>query len=727
MSIKQSNIADRPAITRTYCHLCVCLCGLEVSSENNRIIRILPDKTNPFNWRDFCIKAGSANEVRDHPKRLLSPMKRVGDKYVEVSYAQAIREIAAQLGSIRDRYGPNAIAAYQGNPGGMNTTNAFGHGGFMAAIGSKNNYNVASIDQANYHLVVREMYGSDLAILIPDIDETRCMLFLGMNPAVSGMNWADTIADGWKRILAAQARGADIIIVDPRQTPSSKKANTHVMIRPGEDWAFLLGIIKVVFEQGWQHQQDCSEANGVDTLKSIAAAASLEDLSARCNVETEIIRDVARRFATAESSVCVSRTGVSQNRNGTLGEWLSHVLNLICGRIDRKGGRYYQPGIFKNSMKVYNSVAQPVTRRSRIGNYKAVIGSYPLATLPDEITTPGPEQVRALIITGGNPVVSGPDGGKLDAAMQQLDCLIAVDLFQRESHRHAHWLIPGTHFLEKEDFFGALMSMIYEKPFAQLGPAAVQPLNGLRHEWEFFIDLAIAMKRPFMGIPGMNTLIRASRGIARLTGNPRHAFNPRWFWAFLVKAFGRVKWRDIANHPQGYVFGTKEYGHFRPSLQIQNGRINAAPEEFVAALKQRLAEPNPHASVNGALQMVAQRRATMMNSWLLETIPHHRPYGEYVEINAADAAMRNLVDDQLVTISSTVSSLRAKVRITEEVPRGVVSIDHGWGSRLFDPRGGSAPTIAGVNRNALVDSQVIDELSGLPNLNSTYVNLTAAT
>jgi formate dehydrogenase len=702
--------------TRTYCHICVCLCGLEVSSENNKIIRILPDKTNPFNWRDFCIKAGSANEVRDHPKRLLSPMKRIGDKYVEVSYEQAIREIAVQLSSIRKRYGANAIAAYLGNPGGMNTTNAFGHSGFMAAIGSKNNYNVASIDQANHHLVMKAMYGSDLAVLVPD-----------MNPAISGMNWADTVADGWKRILAAQARGADVIIVDPRQTPSSKKANTHVIIRPGEDWAFLLGVIKVIFEQGWQHQQDCDQANGVDSLKSIAASASLEQLSARCNVSADMIRDVARRFATVETSVCVARTGVSQNRNGTLGEWLSHALNLICGRIDRKGGRYYQPGIFKNSMKVYNSIAPSVKRRSRIGNYQAVIGSYPLATLPDEITTPGTDQVRALIITGGNPVVSGPDGNKLDAAMQQLECLIAVDLFQRESHRHAHWLIPGTHFLEKEDFFGALMSMIYEKPFAQLGPAAVTPLNNIKHEWEFFIDLALAMKRPFMGIPGMNGVIRVSRWLARLTGNSHHAFNPRWFWALLIKLFGRVKWKDIVSNPQGFVFGEKEYNQFRSSLQTKDGRINAVPDEFVLALKQRLSEVNPHDNTDGRLLLVAQRRQTMMNSWLSGTIKHHRPYGDVVEINPLDAAKRNLQNEQAIKIISKTTALNGKLRITVDVPPGIVSIDHGWGSRLFDPRHGSEPEVAGINRNSLVASDVIDELSGLPNLNSTYVKLSAPT
>src|SRR5690606_8815220 len=103
-------------------------------------------------------------------------------------------------------------------------------------------------------------------------------------------------------------------------------------------------------------------------------------------------------------------------------------------------------GILKNTMAFYNRMSPPVARYSRVRGYPAVTGAFPLATLADEITTPGEGQVRALIINAGNPVTAGPDGARLDAALAELDLLVAVDFFQRESHRHAHWLIPGCHF-----------------------------------------------------------------------------------------------------------------------------------------------------------------------------------------------------------------------------------------------------------------------------------------
>jgi formate dehydrogenase len=723
--LEQATANPNVTTKKTFCRICFSLCGLDVVTDGKKVVDVLPDKTHPYNWRDFCAKGSSAKLVREHPKRLKTPMKRVGDKYVPVSYEVAIQEIAAQLNAIRDKYGANAIGSYLGNPGLSNSPNTFFHGGFTAGLGSTSNYNIGSIDQNNFSLVAHEMYGSELTTLIPDVDHAKCFLFIGMNPAVSDMHWLDTVPHGWKRVLAAQAKGADLIVVDPRATPTTRKANTHIVIRPGQDWALLLGIIKIVFERGWHHEADCNSANGIEILRNLAASATLDQLARRCNVTVEQMQEVAQRFATADTAVCVARTGVSQNRNGTLGEWLSHALNLITGRIDRKGGRYYQPGIFRNSMQVGNMLSPSVEKRSRIGKYRFIAGGYPLGTLPDEILTPGEGQIRALIMNSGNPVVSGPDGARLDTALKSLDLLIAVDLFQRESHRHAHWLIPGCHFLEREEFF-VLFSGFYETSFIQHGRAVIEPPAGIKREWEFFRDLAVEMKVPFMGIRGLNTVIRISRWMSRLTGNPNHAFNPRWIWFYLLRKFGIVDWKTVSRNPQGMHYRQeKVYGQFRPALQTHDGRIQAAPAKFVSALQERLAEPAPLVNEVYPFQLVNQRRASMMNSHLVETAKHSRVYGDYVEINPADAEAHGIQAGQTVAVTSRISTVHAKAWITDEVPVGILSMDHGWGSRLHDPQGGAAPQVQGINRNLLVAGDELDELSGTPNLNGTYAKLEA--
>ena len=103
-----------------------------------------------------------------------------------------------------------------------------------------------------------------------------------------------------------------------------------------------------------------------------------------------------------------------------------------------------------------------------------VAGAHALSELPDEITTPGPGQIRAMVINCGNPVVSGPDGAKLDEALEQLDLLVAIDFVQRESHRHAHWLLPAVHWLERDDLL-AFTSSMHDEPYVQYGAKAVEP------------------------------------------------------------------------------------------------------------------------------------------------------------------------------------------------------------------------------------------------------------
>ena len=153
------------------------------------------------------------------------------------------------------------------------------------------------------------------------------------------------------------------------------------------------------------------------------------------------------------------------------------------------------------------------TAHSRLRGREMVAGAHALSELPDEITTPGPGRIRAMVINCGNPVVSGPDGAKLDEALAQLDLLVAIDFVQRESHRHAHWLLPAVHWLERDDLL-AFTSNMHDEPYVQYGAKAVEPPPGARQEWRIFIDLAIAMRKPLFRAQGLNGFIRATRRVA---------------------------------------------------------------------------------------------------------------------------------------------------------------------------------------------------------------------
>lgn len=711
----------------TFCRYCSASCGIEVTVEDNRVTKISPDKQNPHTWQDFCAKGRTANKLVEHPRRILNPMRRVGDTYVEATWEEAIADIASRMNALIDADGPDAIGLYYGNPTGFSSSNVLFMQAWLDAVGTQNRYAVGSVDQNALHVVAEAMYGSMMMVPVSDVDNCDYFLLVGTNPAVSAWNWLESVPAGWKRALERQRKGAKIVVVDPLRTETADKADTHVAVRPGQDWALLLGMVKVILEEGLEHHEDCRDlATGIPELRRLVADADLDDLAARCDIERPVIEKLARDFAAAPGAMVITRTGVSLHVTGAIGEWLGHVLNVITGRMDRPGGRRFEPG-YVDALRLAGLV-KPSGHTSRLHGRGMVAGAHALAELPDEITTPGPGQIRAMVINCGNPVVSGPDGAKLDEALSQLDLLVVIDFVQRESHRHAHWLLPGVHWLEREDLI-ALTSGLHDEPYAQFGPKAVEPPPGAREEWRIFVDLAIAMRKPLFGAKGMNGFVRATRTLARLTRRPGLEFTPRWVDRLLVatgrKVNGRrVKWREVMANPHGLVLGPREFGHFQDALRTEDKKVHAAPPEFVSRTRELLGTASPAAPADYPFQLANRRNRHSMNSWLND-LPGLHPSGKRndVVIHPEDAAALGVTDGDRVRVFSPVNSIELEASVSDRPRRGVVIVDHGWGSRIFDPRGRAEPQSYGANRNLLIDAGPLDPLSQTSALSSSYVGV----
>lgn len=714
-----------PRTVHTFCRYCLAACGVEVTVEDNRVRKIAPDKLNPHSWHDFCAKGRTAHQLVEHPRRITAPMRRVGDRYVEATWDEAVADIAARMNALIDADGPDAIGLYYGNPAGFSTANMLFMNAWLDAVGTHNRYAVGSVDQNAMHLVAEAMYGTQLMAPAADVDNCDYFLLVGANPAVSAWNWVDNVPGGWRRALNRQRAGARIVVVDPVRTETADKADRHLAVRPGQDWALLLAMVKVILDEGLEHREDCRElAAGVPTLRELVAAADLDDLAARSDLPRPEIEQVARDFAAARGAVVITRTGVSLHESGTIGEWLGNVLNVITARMDRPGGRRFERG-YVDTIRLAK-LAKPEPHVSRVHGRPMVAGAHALSELPDEITTSGPGQIRALVINCGNPVVSGPDGAKLDAALATLDLLVAIDFVQRESHRHAHWLLPAVHWLEREDlaFFTSTMN---DQPFAQYGVKAVEPPAGARPEWQFFVDLALAMNRPLFGAKGLNGFVRATRRLARLTGRPNLAFGPRWIDRVVVatsrKINGRkLTWRDLMTSRHGLVLGPREFGHFRSALATPDNRVHVAPPEFVARTRELLAAPHAQNPEDYPFVLGNRRHRHSMNSWLNE-LPGLHPHGKgnTAIIHPDDAAALGVSDGDPIRVRSTVGAVELTAEVSERPRRGVIVIDHGWGSRVFDPHGQAPAESFGVNRNLLVDGGAVDPLSQTAALGAQHV------
>ncbi|WP_022959014.1 molybdopterin-containing oxidoreductase family protein [Spongiibacter tropicus] len=711
----------------TVCGICEQGCGLTVTTDNNRVLKVEPDKDNPYSWRDYCIKGAKSHLSLRHPDRITTPMKRVGDRYVAASYDEAIADIATRFNRLIDEHGPNAIGSYTGNPNGFNFGSALFHTMLLDAIGTESRFWVGSVDQNALHVVSDAMYGNAWVSLQADIDHCDYFLLIGTNPQISTMCWIGYSPDGWKRVLARKAAGAELVVVDPRRTECAAKASRHIAPLPESDWALVLAMIKLILENGWRNPQHADLLEGLDTVRAIAATADLNQLSACCDVPLSEIETLARDFAHAPSAMAIARTGVSQGRNGVLALWLVQVLNYITGRVETEGGLYYVSGVL-DLLDVGDTLFPHSDAISRVRGNKNVAGAHSLAELPDEITTPGPGQIRALIINSGNPVVSGPDGNKLDAALAQLDCLVVIDQFQRESHRHADWLIPGDHFLERTEI-NPLIQALSPSPRAQLSRAAVSPPTGMRYEWEFLRDLTLAMNKPL--IPGkrwLNPLIAASKRLAAWSGKPQLTLNPMLMARMLIRDNPQLRWRDIVEAPHGIGDPAQrpEFGRLFGKLREQNRRVDLAPAAFVDVLQQRLTESTAR-DPSQPFQLISRRRMKMMNSWSIETSMdgmHSREMtGSTVEINRQQGETLHLFDGQKVTLRSASGSIEAQLKLSDEVRSGVAVMEHGWGYRTFNPGRGSSRHHGGVNRNLLVSNADVDPLSRVPRLNGTPVSI----
>lgn len=526
-------------------------------------------------------------------------------------------------------------------------------------------------------------------------------MLIGANPAISTMSWVGTVPEGWRRILARPA-GAELIVLDPRLTETAQHATLHLSVLPDTDWAVLLIMLKYIRGRGMIAPTVENQATGLPAfLELLDGIEDIDRLCDYCGLTREAIEDAADRFARAATAACIARTGPAMGRFGTLTEWLSQVLNTVTGRTDVRGGRYLNVtpvNPIEMGVKLFPEQRKP----SRVHQRAPVAGAYALGDLPEEIETPGPGQIRALIINAGNPVISGPDGPSLAAALRKLDLLIGVDMFARESLKDAHWLIPGTHFLEREEF-NPLIDAMNTDPHLQVGRAALPPPPEVRPEWMFYRDLAERL------------------GLVLFEGaippQPRALID-----LMLSSGVSGISYEDISNAPHGISLPSKGFGHLSKWTLTESGKINLAPEPLLWRMREAIASlPKP---AQETYAMISRRRMASMNSWLVNTIgaSMRDQRSDAIEMNTSDALAAGFSEGDCIEVSTCTGSLEARLIVSDAIRPGVVVMEHGWGGSTINVTDGSSVSV-GVNKNVLVSSSDIDPLSSVSRLNGTQVHL----
>jgi anaerobic selenocysteine-containing dehydrogenase len=708
------------------CNLCEAMCGIAIEVEGGAIRSIRGDADDPFSRGHICPKAVALQDVHSDPDRLRLPLRRVGSGWEEISWDQALALAANRLASIQGLHGRNAVAVYQGNPMVHN------HGALLFAqllvrtLRTRSCFSATSVDQLPHMLASLLMFGHQLLLPVPDIDRTGFLLMLGANPLVS--NGSLMTAPGVeKRLKAIRARGGRIVVVDPRRTETAALADRHLAIRPGADAFLLLAILHTLFAEGRLRPGRLDSFS--DGLRTIAAAVKPfppEAVSEATGLPAAAIRELARDFAAAPSAVAYGRVGVSTQEFGALCCWLVNVLNVVTENLDRVGG-----AMFPRPAVDLVAFADRIGKRghfdkgrSRVRGLPEFGGEYPVAALAEEIETPGPSQIRALLTLAGNPVLSTPNGGRLSRALEQLDFMVSVDLYLNETSRHAHLILPPTFALE-HDHYDVVFHALAVRNTAKHSPALFEPAPGARHDWQILLELS---ERLTAERGGSSLASRASHAVLRRLG-------PRGLIAWLLRMgpygagllpFGRgLTLKKLEALPHGIDLGPLE-PCFPDRLFTENRRIALAPPRLVADLGRLSLAMVPLRRPPEGLRLIGRRDLRSNNSWMHNSERLVKgPDRCTLLMHPDDAAARGLADGQRVQIRSRVGALVAPLEVTDAMRPGVVSLPHGWGHGREGTRLATANAHAGVSVNDLTDDQAVDALSGNAAFSSVSVEVTA--
>ena len=681
------------------CNLCEAICGLEITHENGQVLSIVGDAQDPFSRGHICPKAVGLKDIYEDPDRLRRPLKRTVDGWQEIDWEIALDEVAAGLRRQREAHGPHATAWYAGNPSVHNSGTQLAAPGFLRALGSRSLFSASSVDQLPHHFAAWQLYGHPLLLPVPDLDRTDHWLILGGNPLVSNGSLM-TAPDVAKRLQAIQARGGKVVVIDPRRTETAAKADAHHFIRPGTDVFLLLAMTQVLYAEKLLKPGRLAEfTDGIAELEASVAEFTPEHVSAITGIAPLDIRTLARELAAAERGVIYGRVGVSVQEFGGLCLWLINVLNLLTGHLDEPGGYMFttpaldilgKPGIY-NKYDRY---------RSRVRQAPEFMGELPVACLAEEILTLGTGQLRALVTSCGNPVLSTPNGAKLDSGLAGLDFMVSIDIYLNETTRHAHYILPPATGLETAHYdvsFHALAirnTSRYSEPLFDKGPDA-------RYDWEIF--------------EGLRQRLEADdafdAAIAAAPENPEAKID----LGLRYGVYGRagLSLEKLRANPHGIDLGELQ-PRLPAALRTENQRINLGAPLFLEDLNRahRALAAAPVAAENQLL-LIGRRELRSNNSWM-----HNLPRlikGRNrctLQMNPADATARHLTEGQKVCVRSRVGAVELPVEITATLMPGVASMPHGYGHARSGTRLDVARAHAGVSINDLTDETRLDELTG---------------
>ena len=696
------------------CNLCEAMCGIKVEVDHEDTseagIVIKPDPNDPFSQGSMCPKAPALGSMHLDESRLRHPVKRVGDKWEQISWEEAYDTIETEIGKIREKYGNDAVASYLGNPIVHNLGMLLFVKSLTRTLGSKNVYSATSMDQLPHHFSAHFMFGHEFRIPVPDIDRTNYMIIMGANPLASNGSIM-TSAGVTDRLKVIRDRGGKFVVIDPRKTETAKVASEHHFITPATDLYFLLAFLHILYRDKHVSLGKLEpHLHGADAIEELVEPFSPAKVEVITGIKAETIERLVAEFTARDKAVIYGRMGLSTQPHGGLCNWLLNTVNIVSGNFDQAGGMMFP----SPALDLTRSKTQPNAFGRWHGKTRGLpefYGELPVSGMVDEFETEGPNQVKAFMTICGNPVLSTPSGAKLEKCLPNVEFMFSIDNYINETTRHANIILPTPSGLEIEHY-DLIFHTISVSNNAKFSEALFKPDSDRPYDWQVLKELM----RRFSNKKRLGLLTRIS--------TPRRVVN----WGLMLGPYGKL------SHPKRWFSGLSLAKVIKSRHGIRLGpmvsrvpeglltpdkKIHLSPYVFVNRLKEVIEKDYPELLANpvgysgNELRLIGRRHVSTNNSWMhqVRKLSRSSMVRCTAMISPEDATRLKIGDGTEISVSSAVGEIQLPAEVTSDMVKGTICIPHGFGHHRPGTRVPIASEKPGVSVNDITDNSLIDPVT----------------
>lgn len=611
---------------------CFDICSIIATVENERILKLEGDKNHPITQGFICSKGKKHLDRVYHPDRILSPKKKYKDKWVDISYEEAIDEISAKLKDIKREYGPEAVLHFYDS----------GYGGLSKSVDKMffNYYGGATTHTGSLcwgaGIEAQKIdFGGNQSHASEDLLNSKTIIIWGRNPA-------DTNIHLMKYLNQAKKRGAQIYLIDPIRTNTAKIASDYIQINPSTDGALALGIGNYLINENLIDKDFIRDnVKGYEEYRNYVKNFTLDRVQEITGVDIQKIKKLAKDYADNKPGSIIIGYGLQRYKNGGNNVRSIDALGAITGNIGIEGG-----GVNYSNKLIGDFIDGEVEESKTLVNNRR---SYSKTRLAEFIMKANNPPVKCLFITKSNPMVQVPNINKTIEAFKKVDFKVVIDMFMTDTARHADLVLPTTSILEEEDFN---YSSMYS-PYLNYSSRVIQPINGVMGEYEFFRTLARKME--FKDYPDIEREEFFRRALRPLMEKYKVSYE------YLKENFFTIKERDIPWRHGKFNTPSGKYELF--SETAKNEGISPIPVFIPPADNQKynLRLLTPHFKNSLHSQHFAFE----------DDIPT-------VYVNEKTLKKSSIEGNEIVKIESKYGEIEAKLKVNEDIGDDIVMIYEGW-------------------------------------------------